>query len=665
MVADQRLAAWRQALAAVDESSFLRRLGWDGWSLPQVRTALGPVAWRDVAALPGWTRTLVEAWQTGSGHHQASSDRALRAEEPLPFEGALLPLVRHARASRPQHHSSPLTDLARAGLERDLLTRLVFWAAPALQLELRIRCLNTASGLNRLVAERTASSTTAAYDRLVADLAASPWPVLGRYPVLARLLGTITEDWIEATEQFERRLSADLPDLSAAFGQGRPLGQVVGIQAGLSDPHNGGRTVLGLQFAGGAQVMYKPKNVRPEAAFQDLLAWLNQRGTPLPLRTIRVLPRQGYGWAERVLPATCTSPQQARRYYVRAGMLLALIYALAGADCHHDNLIAAGEDPVLVDLECLLHARPARTAPPSSAWAVAAGQMEQTVLGTGMLPSWEIETAGDGSPRARDVSALHTADAEELTVSQVSWVHVNTDAMTRRWTDVELPPPPSQPHLQDRPLRLADHTPEVLDGFQAMYRVLQRHRGELLAATGPLAVLRREPNRFVFRGTREYGALQQGLREPAHLQDGADWSIQVDRLAAASLQVDADPSPQIWQLIRSERHQLLHGDVPLFTADPHTGTVTGPGIEPTADALIESGSQLLDNRLGALDDADLARQRALVRAALYTDAARQNSMSRPVVESAVDPVSGAASRAMRVTELVSAACELADTISAA
>lgn len=59
MVADQRLAAWRQALAAVDESSFLRRLGWDGWSLPQVRTALGPVAWRDVAALPGWTRTLV------------------------------------------------------------------------------------------------------------------------------------------------------------------------------------------------------------------------------------------------------------------------------------------------------------------------------------------------------------------------------------------------------------------------------------------------------------------------------------------------------------------------------------------------------------------------------------------------------------------------------
>jgi lantibiotic modifying enzyme len=40
-------------------------------------------------------------------------------------------------------------------------------------------------------------------------------------------------------------------------------------------------------------------------------------------------------------------------------MLLALVQALEGTDCHLENIVASGDQPVLVDAETLLHPRAA------------------------------------------------------------------------------------------------------------------------------------------------------------------------------------------------------------------------------------------------------------------------------------------------------------------
>ena len=39
-----------------------------------------------------------------------------------------------------------------------------------------------------------------------------------------------------------------------------------------------------------------------------------------------------------------------KRFYERQGGYLALLYMLQATDFHHENLIAAGEHPVLLDL---------------------------------------------------------------------------------------------------------------------------------------------------------------------------------------------------------------------------------------------------------------------------------------------------------------------------
>ena len=54
---------------------------------------------------------------------------------------------------------------------------------------------------------------------------------------------------------------------------------------------------------------------------------------------------------------SCFNKNEANDFYTRSGNLLCLLYLLNAVDFHHENLIAHGSFPVLVDLESLFHAR--------------------------------------------------------------------------------------------------------------------------------------------------------------------------------------------------------------------------------------------------------------------------------------------------------------------
>src|SRR3974390_2841954 len=94
-----------------------------------------------------------------------------------------------------------------------------------------------------------------------------------------------------------------------------------------------------------------------EAAYWDLLDWINRNGDQPSLRTLQVQVRGGYGWVGVVEPLSCQNQRDVEAFYHRAGMLVCLVYALEGSDCHGENLIAAGDQPVLIDHETLLQPR--------------------------------------------------------------------------------------------------------------------------------------------------------------------------------------------------------------------------------------------------------------------------------------------------------------------
>ena len=75
-------------------------------------------------------------------------------------------------------------------------------------------------------------------------------------------------------------------------------GRVAAIESGLSDPHNGGYSVLIVRFEDGSRVVYKPKDMRLDAAWHALVERLNRSGAPLELKAVRAIARDGYGWTE-------------------------------------------------------------------------------------------------------------------------------------------------------------------------------------------------------------------------------------------------------------------------------------------------------------------------------------------------------------------------------
>ena len=132
----------------------------------------------------------------------------------------------------------------------------------------------------------------------------------------------MAETGAQAALELLRRLDHDRDVISEAFAQGRDPGTLTDLHGGLSDPHGGRRRVAALTFSSGLRLVYKPRDVRLESGFSDMVAWLGTRGLVGAPPITRVVARDRYGWAEFISPSECRNESQARQAYDAAGVLL-------------------------------------------------------------------------------------------------------------------------------------------------------------------------------------------------------------------------------------------------------------------------------------------------------------------------------------------------------
>lgn len=635
-----RLEAWCQAIAKGDWEQFRQRLAWDDLDEERVRPVLGAVRQPERLPLPCWTETLSEVLELAmslpvdeAGASQADEGRLsfLSAKEPFPFEEVLVPFVLLARQrcmERAADGSALLSDQAHAALQRSLLQTLTAYAAQALYLEFAIACAQAQSPLERLLTiARPCHDERTHYRQFIKRMRQRGLVRFFReYAVLARLLATITELWIEATVEFLQRLAADWPDIQQMFGGESELGRVTKVQPSLSDPHRGRRSVIALIFASGCKVVYKPKDLGTEEAYYRLLAWCNEHGAPLPFKVLTVLNRSSHGWVKFVEHEACKDRAEGQRYYRRAGMLLCLIYALEGTDCHCENVIAGGEHPVLVDTETLLHHRPHLEALGETVHAqvLANEHLAHSVTRTGLLPSWLVRNDVRG---AFDISGLGGVGKQELLVRAPRWERVNTDYVRLAYGPLKMRAKENEPLLDGMLLCLEKHSEDLITGFQQMYRFLLEQREALLAPWSPLHAFAQQQVRFDYRYTWVYGWLEQKLLAPRYLRDGADRSIQLELLGRAVLPLegplrDRKEQSRCWPLFAAERVAMEQADIPFFTAHADSDAlVVAPGQQ--IQACFQGPSfDLVVARLKALSDEDLQQQVSFISASLYAYAAR-------------------------------------------
>ncbi len=639
------LDRWRALVAESDETTFGKRLAWDGWDIESVRAALQTEPLGPDDPLPPWADTIdavlrIAATSSSSPNGSQPVDRSFAADWPIPFEHVLLPFVIFARdqlGERIGPSSAEVSAGAMATLEHRLLQRLTWVCASPLLVEFGARRAQRRSSLDRLFGRLQGEPDTTQYREFTDHMLTAGWADLLRsYPVLGRLAATVTDLWVDTTAELVVRLRADREEIEATFHPGRDLGAVAAIGQAVSDAHNFGRSVLAITFESGLKVVYKPKALELERAYFALLGWLEERGAPLPFKRLRVVCRPGYGWTEFAETMPCADAAAARRYYQRAGMLLCLLYALAGDDCHYDNIVASGEHPLLVDMETFMHPQPQPYEDDAAeenlgARTTATETMRASVLSTGLLPRWMISKEG----RSHDASGLGGVEDQESFDKMPRWVAVNTDAMTLRQEYMTLRPTQNVVVLDGKRLSPNDYVEEIVDGFAGLYRLLVAQRDAMLAPDGPLAEFADQPVRFMLRDTRAYALVLERALQRQHLRDGAVFSVELDVLSRALLSTE---QPNLfWPLRRAEQEAMERLDVPFFGARADSADLQLPTGVTVRGAFTGPSFGVVVDRLRGLDDDDLRRQLAYTRSALFSrtatsrdDAFREREQGAPL-----------------------------------
>lgn len=677
-VDQRRLDAWCRIATKGDAESFDRRLALDGLERSRARAALAPVRLARASGIPEWARIL-QGYIDSLGHSRAAipaaGARAAAAlsddDGAIPFAelfAALADLAEAELATCAGEALARVSPPARSALRSALLHRLARVASPLLYggFERHRSSRRSAAARGEPVAEADGAQGRQIYlDYVRGMLDGGILALFREYPVLPRLMATTALLWREATSALLLHLHVDRDAIAHCFAGGRALGDLTAVRAGLSDPHGGGRTVHVLTFASGLRLVYKPRGLGIDAAFSELLRWLALHGAPLaaassPALAPRALDRGDHGWAEYLEGRECGDHTAVRRYYQRAGAMLALLHTLGSTDCHYENLMAVGEFPVLIDLETVLQPEIERADPPTDhARNVGARRLhDDSVLRTGMLPIWQAGAGGI----IYDVGGL-TACAEQVTpFSSARWTHPNTDTMRLEHRRAVIGAHPNMPLLDGTPAPPADHVDDIVTGFARMYEWLGAHSESLLAPAGPLARLARERVRFIARPSSVYDyVLRRSLRCEA-LRDGGARSIELDLLARGLLHL----SPALWSLLRVEQLALEQLDIPIFTVRGDGTRVALDGRDGEAEGAelpaARSGLDVARSRLAALSPADLARQSQVIRSSFALRYAGDAIASDAYVAQAgafsTAPLAGASDDA----ELLAAATEIAADI---
>lgn len=458
-------------------------------------------------------------------------------------------------------------------------------------------------------------------------LAAGYEPLFEAYPVLARMLAVATRHAIAAGREFAARLTEDRDAIEHELGV-LATDPVTRLRA-MGDQHEGGRQVLLVEFASGARLIYKPRSIGPESSMASVVAHVREHGGIDVEIAPRMVARAGHGWSEFVMTRAAGDATELTRYSGRAGATLAIAYATATHDLHLENVIVAGDRPVLVDLECIASAplrwldegRPARMA------------ITESVLSTYLLPLPESDDA-----LAVDICGLTGSDRQLSGAFGRSWRRLGTAEMS------------VEPELQRsgssaaRPV--ANGLPQLdieafLAGFETAAAAISLHG----LGVAPEAIW---PNRVILCDTHSYALTLHQAFEPEALVDGLCFSIALDAISRVSFEHD---TPE-WrrQLVAAERSSLERLDVPMAHGEWNTTDAWVNGAIARA-ALVHTGREQVTANVANLAPGKVHLQLGIARVALETRLGVQRvATALPAAARGVDHATAATVAATQAVE---------------
>jgi type 2 lantibiotic biosynthesis protein LanM len=514
----------------------------------------------------------------------------------LPFVDAFWPWVQETADQVKEKAKKELgrfTPTAFFLMQKSLLSRLHTQCAPSFALELSI------AKLHQTLEGKTARARYLDFVRKTFLDKEGARTFFDEYKELERQIENIKAFWGNQSVEFLKRLDNDFPLLEQFFNEGKALGKVVSVEQNWSDFHNGGRSVYHVKFESGKELFYKPKDLSFVVTFHAFLEDLSKDGLFLDLKGYRVLSRgEEYGWEEKVEHFPCENAGQVSRYFERAGMLLCLLYLLDGTDVHFENLIAAGEHPIIIDYETFFQTTfrgPEREEIPEI--------LGHSVLKTAVLPTF-VEREGDRGP---DISAL-TGEPDSFAI--FTWKKVNTDEMERVQEKTTEASEKHHVKLDGVVQSALSHVDEITRGFEKMYQFLAERKSKLTMKGGWIDRLAEFPGRMIVRATVFYGYILERLSSPPILLHEMEREKEMGLLSKWMEKEQDFLNP----VLEDEKRSLSQGDVPYFFIYPKRKDIYSTKKELiVSDCLQLNAYQKVIERIESMRKEDCQNQLSLIR----------------------------------------------------
>ncbi|MEF7637850.1 type 2 lanthipeptide synthetase LanM family protein [Bacillus thuringiensis] len=387
------------------------------------------------------------------------------------------------------------------------------------------------------------------------------------YGCLISLMKLNTKNYLDFIIEILERTSAEINQISTVFNGGKALGNLLNIETGSGDTHQGGKSVSILYFATGVKLIYKPRELNFEEGYYNLINWINEQNVPgmKKLKAAKSLSVNGSGWMEFIPFEECTDEDHVNNFYYRIGHLLCLLHALNARDFHSENLIANSEHPVLVDLESLIHGSLEKEDNSiAGAMENCAKLIESSVISILLLPS-RIVLNDKCNVNVFDLGGVGGSKEQLSPFKSEVIQHNNTDNIKVTRDYVTLEPNNNNPKIKNHNQQIEQFLNQIQEGFKQTYDWILDNKEKFINKI--LELFSNQTCRILFKHTFIYGRLLRSSYHPDLLRSPIHREILLHRIALYKFKENFE------KISPYELKDLLIGDIPYFTTNTSLKTV--------------------------------------------------------------------------------------------
>ncbi len=405
-----------------------------------------------------------------------------------------------------------------------------------------------------------------------------------KYPVIIRRLGCKMLNIL----QYYKKVFTDIDSIYDELCEKRFINSnvIIDITCGEGDTHECGKTVAMLRF-GENEILYKPRELEISRKFFSFINAINQKTDIYKLPVIKSIWHDDFTIEEKITYKTCTSEAEIKRFYIRTGYILAILYLLNGNDIHYENIIANGEYPCIIDLETMFAHATEQMESSGSAIEKAIYKINHSVKSCHLLPSYIFSK---GNNNSADVSGLGGKKAK-LPEEKLVLTNWDSDDICFEMKELYLGNHSNIPKLNDERVDYRNYIDEIITGFEELMHIFILNKEFFKEQIRNFSGVK---TRQVLKATNDYGYMLEFASHPNYTKD----MICFERFLDA-VWVFPYKKPHI---AKCEAIDLLNDDVPIFYCDSDSNNIVSSRDEVIADVYEVSGIDAAVKRIDELSE---------------------------------------------------------------